>query len=117
MLTHVLTDYNVSTLVTIATKTFLRYEKLKDLIDSIRKFYPTVTIVIADDTKEPKPVKGPYIEHYFMPFGKVWILLYLVYILRLTKMLSWLYLIIKLDQCCLCLAKRSNIVLISVLIV
>ncbi|KAA0707181.1 Beta-1,4 N-acetylgalactosaminyltransferase 1 [Triplophysa tibetana] len=65
-------DYNVSTLVTIATKTFLRYDKLQDLIDSIRKFYPTVTIVIADDTKDPKPVKGPYIEHYLMPFGKGW---------------------------------------------
>ncbi|KAI7794220.1 beta-1,4 N-acetylgalactosaminyltransferase 1a [Triplophysa rosa] len=65
-------DYNVSTLVTIATKTFLRYDKLQDLIDSIREFYPTVTIVIADDTKDPKPVKGPYIEHYLMPFGKGW---------------------------------------------
>nr|XP_055044689.1 beta-1,4 N-acetylgalactosaminyltransferase 1a isoform X1 [Misgurnus anguillicaudatus] len=65
-------DYNVSTLVTIATKTFLRYDKLQDLIDSIRQFYPTITIVIADDTKDPKPVKGPYIEHYLMPFGKGW---------------------------------------------
>ncbi|XP_051736401.1 beta-1,4 N-acetylgalactosaminyltransferase 1a isoform X2 [Ctenopharyngodon idella] len=65
-------EYNVSTLVTIATKTFLRYDKLQDLIKSIRQFYPTITIVIADDTKEPKPVTGPYIEHYIMPFGKGW---------------------------------------------
>ncbi|XP_016378078.1 beta-1,4 N-acetylgalactosaminyltransferase 1-like [Sinocyclocheilus rhinocerous] len=65
-------EYNISTLVTIATKTFLRYDKLQDLINSIRQFYPTITIVIADDTKEPKPVTGPYIEHYIMPFGKGW---------------------------------------------
>ncbi|XP_058619069.1 beta-1,4 N-acetylgalactosaminyltransferase 1a isoform X2 [Onychostoma macrolepis] len=65
-------EYNVSALVTIATKTFLRYDKLQDLIDSIRQFYPTITIVIADDTEDPKPVTGPYIEHYIMPFGKGW---------------------------------------------
>ncbi|XP_040922405.1 beta-1,4 N-acetylgalactosaminyltransferase 1a isoform X2 [Toxotes jaculatrix] len=65
-------EYNISALVTIATKTFLRYDKLKDLIDSIRKYYPTVTMVIADDSEHPQPVRGPYIEHYIMPFGKGW---------------------------------------------
>ncbi|XP_076012925.1 beta-1,4 N-acetylgalactosaminyltransferase 1 [Genypterus blacodes] len=65
-------EYNVSALVTIATKTFLRYDKLQDLIDSVRKFYPTVTIVIADDSENPKTISGPYIEHYIMPFGKGW---------------------------------------------
>ncbi|KAM6981652.1 beta-1,4 N-acetylgalactosaminyltransferase 1a [Tautogolabrus adspersus] len=65
-------EYNISALVTIATKTFLRYDKLKDLIDSIRQFYPTVTIVIADDNEHPQPVTGPHIEHYIMPFGKGW---------------------------------------------
>ncbi|XP_056130260.1 beta-1,4 N-acetylgalactosaminyltransferase 1a [Lampris incognitus] len=65
-------DYNISALVTIATKTFLRYDKLQDLIDSIRQYYPTVTIVIADDNEHPKPVTGPHIEHYIMPFGKGW---------------------------------------------
>lgn len=64
-------EYNISALVTIATKTFLRYDKLKDLIDSIRQYYPTVTIVIADDNEHPQPVSGPHIEHYIMPFGKV----------------------------------------------
>lgn len=64
-------EYNISALVTIATKTFLRYDKLKDLITSIRKYYPTVTIVVADDNEQPKPVRGPHIEHYIMPFGKV----------------------------------------------
>ncbi|XP_053096844.1 beta-1,4 N-acetylgalactosaminyltransferase 1-like isoform X2 [Pangasianodon hypophthalmus] len=65
-------EYNIDTLVTIATKTFLRYDKLQDLIDSIRQFYPTVTIVIADDSEHPKPVTGPYIEHYIMPYRKGW---------------------------------------------
>ncbi|KAG7519969.1 hypothetical protein JOB18_020305 [Solea senegalensis] len=65
-------EYNISALVTIATKTFLRYDKLKDLIDSIRSYYPTVTIVIADDSEHPQPVTGPHIEHYIMPFGKGW---------------------------------------------
>ncbi|XP_044142514.1 beta-1,4 N-acetylgalactosaminyltransferase 1 isoform X2 [Bufo gargarizans] len=64
--------YNISALVTIATKTFLRYDKLQDLIESIRKFYPTVTIIIADDSEKPQKVEGPFIEHYIMPFGKGW---------------------------------------------
>lgn len=64
-------EYNITALVTIATKTFLRYDKLKDLIDSIRTYYPNVTIVIADDNEFPQPVVGPHIEHYIMPFGKV----------------------------------------------
>ncbi|XP_062247261.1 beta-1,4 N-acetylgalactosaminyltransferase 1a isoform X2 [Platichthys flesus] len=65
-------EYNISALVTIACKTFIRYDKLKDLIDSIRQYYPTVTIVIADDSEHPEPVTGPHIEHYIMPFGKGW---------------------------------------------
>ncbi|XP_056418565.1 beta-1,4 N-acetylgalactosaminyltransferase 1 isoform X2 [Hyla sarda] len=64
--------YNISSLVTIATKTFLRYDKLQDLIDSIRKYYPKVTIIIADDSKKPQKVEGPFIEQYIMPFGKGW---------------------------------------------
>ncbi|KAM6980169.1 beta-1,4 N-acetylgalactosaminyltransferase 1 [Aplochiton taeniatus] len=65
-------EYNISALVTIATKTFLRYDKLQNLIDSVRKYYPTVTIIIADDSEIPKIVQGPHIEHYIMPFGKGW---------------------------------------------
>ncbi|KAL4646158.1 beta-1,4 N-acetylgalactosaminyltransferase 1-like isoform X1 [Arapaima gigas] len=63
---------NINNLVTIATKTFLRYNRLKTMIDSVRKFYPSVTIVIADDSENPEKVTGPYIEHYIMPFGKGW---------------------------------------------
>ncbi|XP_072104758.1 beta-1,4 N-acetylgalactosaminyltransferase 1-like isoform X2 [Mobula birostris] len=66
------TGYNISALVTIATKTFLRYDKLRELISSIRKFYPNVTIVIADDSNKPQKIEGPFIEHYIMPFRKGW---------------------------------------------
>ncbi|XP_051818723.1 beta-1,4 N-acetylgalactosaminyltransferase 1 isoform X1 [Antechinus flavipes] len=64
--------YNISAMVTIATKTFLRYDRLRNLIASIRRFYPTITVIIADDSERPEPVNGPYIEHYLMPFGKGW---------------------------------------------
>ncbi|XP_044535475.1 beta-1,4 N-acetylgalactosaminyltransferase 1 [Gracilinanus agilis] len=64
--------YNISALVTIATKTFLRYDRLRKLINSIRRFYPTITVIIADDSEQPQPVSGPHIEHYLMPFGKGW---------------------------------------------
>ncbi|XP_008317074.1 beta-1,4 N-acetylgalactosaminyltransferase 1a [Cynoglossus semilaevis] len=66
------TEYNISALVTIATKTFLRYDKLKDLIDSVRLYYPTVNIVIADDNKQPQTVSEPHVEQYIMPFAKGW---------------------------------------------
>lgn len=65
-------EYNVTALVTIATKTFLRYDKLRALIASIRRFYPTVTIVVADDSQRPEALQGPHVEHYVMPFGKGW---------------------------------------------
>lgn len=64
-------QYNISALVTIATKTFFRYNHLRTLIASIRRFYPTVTLIIADDSDKPESISGPYIEHYLMPFGKV----------------------------------------------
>ncbi|XP_078287405.1 beta-1,4 N-acetylgalactosaminyltransferase 1-like isoform X2 [Rhinoraja longicauda] len=66
------TGYDISGLVTVATKTFLRYDKLRELISSIRRFYPNVTIVIADDSSNPQKIEGPSIEQYFMPFGKGW---------------------------------------------
>lgn len=63
--------FGISSHVTIATKTFLRYDKLQDLIDSIRQYYPDIVIVVADDNEHPQPVKGPHIEHYTMPYAKV----------------------------------------------
>ncbi|XP_025048459.1 beta-1,4 N-acetylgalactosaminyltransferase 1 isoform X1 [Alligator sinensis] len=65
-------DYNISALVTVATKTFLRYDKLRALIASVRRFYPSITIVVADDSPQPERLVGPQLEHYLMPFGKGW---------------------------------------------
>ncbi|OBS77399.1 hypothetical protein A6R68_16112, partial [Neotoma lepida] len=59
-------------LVTIATKTFLRPHKLKILLQSIRKYYPDLTVIVADDSKEPVEIKDDYVEYYSMPFGKGW---------------------------------------------
>nr|XP_013808127.1 PREDICTED: beta-1,4 N-acetylgalactosaminyltransferase 2 [Apteryx mantelli mantelli] len=56
-------EYNISALVTIATKTFLRYDKLRGLIASVRRFYPSVTIVVADDSQRPEPLQGPHLEN------------------------------------------------------
>ncbi|XP_072349760.1 beta-1,4 N-acetylgalactosaminyltransferase 1-like [Scyliorhinus torazame] len=64
--------YNISDLVTIATKTFLRYDKLRQLISSIRKYYPSVTIIIADDNSDTQKIEGAFIDQYFMPFQKGW---------------------------------------------
>ncbi|XP_072343259.1 beta-1,4 N-acetylgalactosaminyltransferase 2-like isoform X3 [Scyliorhinus torazame] len=65
-------DRDINSLVTITTKTFLRYHKLRILIDSIRRFYPNMTIIIADDSEIPEKIEGPHIEQYLMPFAKGW---------------------------------------------
>ncbi|XP_053705670.1 beta-1,4 N-acetylgalactosaminyltransferase 1a isoform X3 [Synchiropus splendidus] len=65
-------EANVSALVTIATKTFLRYDRLAGLIASVRRFYPHIGIVIADDNEHPQPVGGAGVEQFFMPPRKGW---------------------------------------------
>nr|XP_055186095.1 beta-1,4 N-acetylgalactosaminyltransferase 2 [Nyctereutes procyonoides] len=59
-------------LVTIATKTFLRPHKLMTLLQSIRMYYPDLTVIIADDSKEPLKITDNHVEYYTMPFGKGW---------------------------------------------
>nr|XP_045015176.1 beta-1,4 N-acetylgalactosaminyltransferase 2 isoform X2 [Jaculus jaculus] len=59
-------------LVTIATKTFLRPHKLMTLLQSIRKYYPDLTVIVADDSKQPLNIQDDYVEYYSMPFGKGW---------------------------------------------
>uniref|UniRef100_A0A4W4E7L1 Beta-1,4-N-acetyl-galactosaminyltransferase 2 (SID blood group), tandem duplication 1 n=1 Tax=Electrophorus electricus TaxID=8005 RepID=A0A4W4E7L1_ELEEL len=58
--------------VTVVTKTFLRYNELKVLINSIRQFYPDIKIIIADDSLIPEKVTGTNIEHYIMPPAQGW---------------------------------------------
>ncbi|XP_011380940.2 beta-1,4 N-acetylgalactosaminyltransferase 2 [Pteropus vampyrus] len=59
-------------LVTIATKTFLRPHKLMTMLRSIREYYPDLTVIVADDSKEPLKINDDYVEYYLMPFGKGW---------------------------------------------
>ncbi|XP_051744743.1 beta-1,4 N-acetylgalactosaminyltransferase 1-like isoform X2 [Ctenopharyngodon idella] len=63
---------DINSQVTIITKTFLRYKELKVLIQSIRKFYPNIKIIIADDSLKPEKVSGNNIEHYIMPPAQGW---------------------------------------------
>ncbi|XP_066497766.1 beta-1,4 N-acetylgalactosaminyltransferase 2-like [Hoplias malabaricus] len=63
---------DINSLVTITTKTFLRYEELNVLISSIRRFYPDIKIIVADDNLKPENVSGTNIEHYIMPPAQGW---------------------------------------------
>nr|XP_025039054.1 beta-1,4 N-acetylgalactosaminyltransferase 2 isoform X3 [Pelodiscus sinensis] len=65
-------DRKISSLVTITTKTFLRYHKLRRLIASIRQYYPDIKIIVADDSRDPEKIEEANVEHYIMPFGKGW---------------------------------------------
>ncbi|XP_030643614.1 beta-1,4 N-acetylgalactosaminyltransferase 2-like [Chanos chanos] len=63
---------DVSSQVTVTTKTFLRYKELNVLIDSIRKYYKDIKIIVADDSLNPESVNGSNIEHYVMPPAQGW---------------------------------------------
>ncbi|XP_073689581.1 beta-1,4 N-acetylgalactosaminyltransferase 1-like [Garra rufa] len=63
---------DINSQVTIATKTFLRYDELNILIKSIRQLYPDIKIIIADDSLEPQNVTGYNLEHYIMPPAQGW---------------------------------------------
>ncbi|XP_041634030.1 beta-1,4 N-acetylgalactosaminyltransferase 2-like [Cheilinus undulatus] len=62
----------ISSHVTITTKTFLRYSNLNVLLSSIRKFYSKINVIIADDSFEPQQITGEHIEHYIMPPARGW---------------------------------------------
>ncbi|XP_057570086.1 beta-1,4 N-acetylgalactosaminyltransferase 2 [Hippopotamus amphibius kiboko] len=59
-------------MVTIATKTFLRPHKFMTMLQSIRKYYPDLTVIVADDSKKPLKINDSHVEYYTMPFGKGW---------------------------------------------
>ena len=42
----------LSDLVTIVTKTFMRYDCLVNLLNSLNRFYPNVRVIVADDTPD-----------------------------------------------------------------
>ncbi|XP_034568207.1 beta-1,4 N-acetylgalactosaminyltransferase 2-like [Notolabrus celidotus] len=63
---------DISSHVTITTKTFLRYSNLDVLIKSIRSFYSKIPIIIADDSFDPEKITGENIQHYIMPPAQGW---------------------------------------------
>src|SRR3990167_3065330 len=60
--------------VTIAIKTFERQHCLRLLLGSIRKFYPDINIIIADDSRAPYPEIsesfGPNINHMCLDYDQ-----------------------------------------------
>ncbi|XP_019643116.1 PREDICTED: beta-1,4 N-acetylgalactosaminyltransferase 1-like [Branchiostoma belcheri] len=65
-------DDSIDRKVTVVTKTFLRYESVRNLIRSVRKCYPTIRIVVADDSRPVEDLQGDNVDHYVMPFGAGW---------------------------------------------
>ncbi|XP_077980439.1 beta-1,4 N-acetylgalactosaminyltransferase 1-like [Glandiceps talaboti] len=61
---------NICQKVTVATKTFERYEAVNKLVQSVNKFYPNMTIVIADDSRKPETIHGQHVKQYTMPFAE-----------------------------------------------
>ena len=47
-------------------KTFERPAKLKRLVDSIRRLYPGLTIIVVDDSRHPRNL--PEVENINLPF-------------------------------------------------
>ena len=58
--------------VTIVTKTFERYEQVNRLIDSVFKFYPNMSIIIADDSVHFQTIDKKNVLHYKMPAQIGW---------------------------------------------
>ena len=70
-----LKNVHVESMVTIVTKTFERNRCITNLVESIRKFYPNIRIVIADDNveeKRDKSLQDEHTDHFFMPFSSGW---------------------------------------------
>jgi len=53
--------------LTIVIKTFERYKTLARLLRSIRKYYPSVKIIIVDDSLHPKKIKD--VQKIDMPYN------------------------------------------------
>jgi glycosyltransferase involved in cell wall biosynthesis len=52
--------------VTILVKTFERPDILKRLVDSIRKFYPEIPVIVVDDSRNPLELVG--VETIILPY-------------------------------------------------
>ncbi|XP_072303347.1 beta-1,4 N-acetylgalactosaminyltransferase 2-like [Eucyclogobius newberryi] len=63
---------DISSQVTVTVKTFLRYDNLRVLLSSVRKFYPNITVIIADDSSDPETITGENVQQYIMPPAQGW---------------------------------------------
>ncbi|XP_077990946.1 beta-1,4 N-acetylgalactosaminyltransferase 1-like [Glandiceps talaboti] len=63
---------DLGSMVTIITKTFERYDAVRRFIESVRKFYPKILIIVADDSQFPQKLNMTNIKHYIMPFAEGW---------------------------------------------
>ena len=61
-----ITKSQVNRDVTIIVKTFERPVCVERLLKSIREFYPRVTVIVVDDSEEPRPL--PKCTYLTMPF-------------------------------------------------
>jgi len=52
--------------VTLCMKTFERPKSAQKLVNSIRKYYPNIRIIVADDSKDPVEIIGA--DHIIMPY-------------------------------------------------
>ena len=52
--------------VTLIAKTFERPKCVKRMIESVRKFYPDIRLIIVDDSKEPEPLDD--CEYLILPY-------------------------------------------------
>ena len=58
--------------VTVVTKTFERYPHVNRLIESVSKFYPNMTIIVADDSVQFQTIERKNVMHYKMPAQAGW---------------------------------------------
>ncbi|XP_077986115.1 beta-1,4 N-acetylgalactosaminyltransferase 2-like [Glandiceps talaboti] len=63
---------SLHTKVTVITKTYERHEQVNRLVQSINKFYPLLTIIVADDSEFPPKINGSNVKHFKMPPGEGW---------------------------------------------
>ena len=53
--------------LTIIIKTFERPKILHRLVDSIRRLYPDLQIIVTDDSRQPIPISG--VQTFFLPYN------------------------------------------------
>jgi glycosyltransferase involved in cell wall biosynthesis len=53
--------------VTVLAKTFERPDILKRLVDSIRRFYPELLVIVVDDSRDPLKLEG--VETIILPYN------------------------------------------------